>query len=1125
MLRRSLVFLSGLLFILSGTGCDDAPKRPSLFDRRSPEHTGVTFANELTSTPDLNIFNYLYFYNGGGVAAGDLNGDGRVDLYFTANQGPNALYLNQGNFQFREVTDAAGVAGTADWSTGVTMADVNGDGRLDIYVSVVHGIHDLSGHNQLLINQGTDANGVPQFEERAAAYGLDQQSYGTQAAFFDYDGDGDLDVYLLNSSVHREQTYGRSTLREDPSEQAGDRLYENVDSTFVEVTEEAGIYSGRTGYGLGVAVSDLDGNGCPDLYVANDFHEHDYLYYNNCDGTFTEAAKSATGHVSYSSMGVDAADYNNDGRPDVAVLDMLPFEEEVRKTSAGADTKEVYELKRRYGYHHQLDRNTLQLNQGNRRFSEIGLLAGVASTDWSWAPLFADLDNDGRKDLFVTNGIVRRPNDLDYVQYASSKEGMRQLRDVSKEDLSLLERLPEGAAPNFAFRNAGDLTFADSSDAWGLSRSGYSNGAAYADLNNDGALDLVVNNINAPAGIYENRADSLRNHDHLTIRLEGEGVNTYGVGATVRVYQEERTQLLEQMPTRGYQSSVDPRLHAGLGTRPVDSLTVTWPDGRTETRTDVTPNQTITLRQPDATAPGSSSSTAAEEAPLFTTATADTLGIDYRHEENTSYDDFQREPLMPHQLSREGPAVAVGDVNGDGLDDVYLGGAKRQPGALYVQQNSGRFQRSTVNEEVWAEHEKREDVDAVFFDANGDGALDLYVVSAGNEFWGDADALRDRLYLNDGTGSFRHADDALPRTMSANGATVTPGDFDADGDTDLFVGSRVVARHYGKSPTSYLLENDGSGTFRDVTEEAAPALRTGGMVTDAAWTDVLGSDAPELVVVGEWMPITVFENQDGQLVNRTEASGLAETNGWWRSLHAADLDADGTDELVAGNLGLNTRLRATPNEPARLYLNDFDGNGQPDPVLTTYRNGTSYPYAGRDQLLKQIPSLREKYPTYESFGDSRIDDLFPAQKIEEATVKQAYTFASVTVDPQGNGAFAVDSLPSRAQVSPVYGILARDLLGTGARGVMLGGNFYGVRPKQGRYDASYGTVLRGTDDGTWAPVPPPESNLYLEGQVRALRFLRRAAGPPVVLVARNGARPQVVLMRGARDGGMEKSRE
>jgi hypothetical protein len=1092
-------------------GCGGPDPSPPLFDRLDSTRTGVAFANTLDGGPALNILNYLYYYNGGGVAAGDVNGDGRVDLYFTANEGPNALYLNRGDFRFEAVTDAAGVAGTADWSTGATMADVNGDGRLDLYVSVVSGLHGLEGHNQLFINQGPGPDGVPQFEERAAAYNLDQRSFGTQAAFFDYDGDGDLDVYLLNSSVHEEQTYGRSSLRTQKSERAGDRLYENTDSTFVDVTDEAGIYSGRTGYGLGVAVSDLDRDGCPDLYVANDFHEHDYLYYNDCDGTFTEAIERATRHVSYSSMGVDAADLNNDGRPDLAVLDMLPPDEATQNTTAGADTEEIYELKRRYGYHHQLDRNTLQLNRGNRRFSEIGLLAGVAATDWSWAPLFADLDNDGRKDLFVTNGIVRRPNDLDFVDYASRPAVAEQMREIDEGDLSIRERLPPGRAPNYAFRNDGALTFSDSSAAWGLDRTGVSNGAAYADLDNDGDLDLVVNNIGAPASIYENRADSLRAHHFLQVRLKGRPGNTHGVGATVEVYQPGRTQLLEQTPTRGYQSSVPPRLHAGLGTRPVDSLVVTWPNGPVETRTQVPVDTTLTLRRADATAPGpAGASPPFGTAPPLAVMPADTLGIDYRHEENTSFNDFRREPLLPRRLSTEGPALAVADVNGDGRDDVFLGGAKRQPAALYLQGPGGRFRRSAATDSLWRADRLHEDVDAAFFDATGNGAPDLYVVSAGNEFSAGADALRDRLYLNDGTGRFRRARGALPPDMAVNGAVVAPHDFDGDGDTDLFVGGRSVPHEYGKAPRSVLLENDGTGRFTDVTGEGAPGLRRAGMVTDAAWADVRGSAAPDLVVVGEWMPITVFEQRDGRLVDRTEAAGLAGTTGWWNAVRATDLTGDGAPDLIAGNFGLNSRLRAGPETPVELHRGDFNDDGEAEPILTRYSGGTRYPWAGRDRLLGRFPSLEEEFPTYESFGAARLEDLFPAA-VDGATVETARTFASAAATNQGDGTFAVAPLPPRAQFAPVYGVLARDLTGDGRREVMLGGNFYGVRPRQGRYDASYGTLLR-REGGDWAAVPAPESGLYLRGEVRALRRLRGPDGARYVLVARNNARPQVVAL-------------
>jgi hypothetical protein len=1102
--RRSagivLIVLLGLGFI----ACGDTSNRKPLFDRLPARHTGVMFSNDLSPSENLNIVSCPYYYNGGGVAAGDVNGDGLVDLYFTANEGPNALYLNRGGFRFEEVTATAGVAGSSDWSNGVTMADVNGDGRLDIYVSVLHGAHGLEGHNELYINQGSTSSGVPRFKEQADAYGLDYRGYGTQALFFDYDQDGDLDAYLLNASEERRHPIPPGTVRKNKSSSAGDRLYRNEDSTFVDVTEEAGIYSSPTGAGLGVVASDFDGNGCPDLYVANDFFEHDYLYYNNCDGTFTEAIEKATRHVSYSSMGVDAADYNNDGRPDVAVLDMLPFRENILKTSETSDTEQMYRMRRRYGYHHQLDRNTLQLNQGNRRFSEIGLLAGIAATDWSWAPLFADLNNDGLKDLFVTNGIYRRPNDLDFVSYAAG-------RGKSKPWTELVSRMPQEPIANFAFQNDGDLTFSDSTNEWGLGRPGFSSGATYADLNNDGGLDLIVNNVNAPATIYKNRVDSLRDRHYLRVRLRGDGNNTHGLGAKVKIHQGKRTQLFEQMLTRGYKSSVDPRIHVGLGTRPVDSLVVTWPDGAVETRTQVPLDTTLTLRRADATAPAPTPD--AEDSSLFSVATADTIGIDYRHEENTSFDDFQREPLMPRRISTEGPALAVGDVNGDGREDVFLGGAKRQPAALYLQGPDGRFRPSTATDSLWQADQLHEDVDATFFDANGDGHLDLYVVSAGNEFSAGSDALRDRLYVNDGTGAFRRARGALPEGMAVNGGGVAPGDFDGDGDTDLFVGGRSVPGRYGESPRSYLLENDGSGRFRDVTDEVAPGLRRVGMVTDATWADVRGSGAPDLVVVGEWMPITVFEQEGDRLVDRTEAAGLAGTTGWWNAVRATDLTGDGAPDLIAGNFGLNSRLQATPGRPVRLYLNDFNEDGRQDPILTRYSDGVSYPWIRRETLIRRFPSLKDKFPTYEAVGASQIDDIFPTSKVRRATTRIARTFGSAFIEHEDDGTFTVELLPNKSQFAPIYGILIRGFVGDEERDLMLGGNFHGVDPRQGRYDASMGTLLRNDGGVHFTPVPPPNSGIYLKGTVRAIQVVDRGSKGEVVLVARNDARPQILQSR------------
>ena len=1089
------------LVALPALGCRGGEAPPPLFERLAPEATGVTFVNELPEDPEFNILNYLYYYNGGGVAAGDINNDGLPDLYFTSNLGPDRLYLNRGGFRFEDITDRAGVRGPDGWTSGVTMADVNGDGYLDIYVSAVDYL-TMRGRNVLYIN-----NGDLTFTERAEEYGLAHAGYSTQAAFFDYDADGDLDMYLLNHSVHTERGVSSSPQRTPRHPRAGDRLYRNDGGRFVDVSEEAGIYGGVEGYGLGVVASDLNVDGCIDLFVANDFQENDFLYINNCDGTFTESIARAMGHTSRFSMGVDAADFNNDGRPDLMVLDMLPEREEILKTSANAESFNVFELKLRAGYHPQYARNTLQLNRGLGRFSEIGYLAGVYATDWSWAALFADLDNDGYKDLFVTTGIYRRPNDLDYINYVANEAVQASLREgITKESLELLQRMPQIPIPNYAYRNNGDLTFTNVTEAWGLAEPGFSNGAAYVDLDNDGALDLVVNNINAPASIYRNRARELTGHHFLTVVLRGSGANTAGVGARVVIWHDGAMQVAEQMPTRGFQSSVDPRVHFGLGaSRQVDSLLVVWPDGRYQTLRNVPADGVVTLRQEEASGRYWGWKAAAPQ-PLFADATK-AVGLEFEHRENTFYD-YNREPFMPHRLSLEGPALAVGDVNGDGLDDVYVGGAKNQAGRLFIQLRGGGFRASSVA--AFRADSLHEDVDAAFFDANGDGALDLYVVSGGNEFWGEHEALRDRLYLNDGAGNFRRAKDALPDFFE-NGCCVAPGDYDGDGDVDLFVGSRVVARQYGLTPRSYLLENDGTGRFVDVTlEKAGQALAEAGMVSSAAWVDYDGDGDLDLVAVGEWMPVRVFRQENGRFVERTREAGLAGTEGWWNVVAAVDLTGTGRKDLVLGNLGLNSYIRASREEPARLYIQDFSRNGALEQILTVYKGGVSYPIVGRDELVRHIPHLRSRYVTYADFGAARIEDIFSASELEGATIREARVFASSIARNNGDGTFSLELLPTEAQFAPIYAVLPGDFDEDGCTDLLVGGNFYGVTPVRGRYDASYGLYLKGDGTGRLEPVDMEASGLVIEGQVRALEWLRRGDGGRYVVVARNDDRVQVL---------------
>jgi hypothetical protein len=1101
--RRPL--LAAALSLSLAAACRVEPPKPALFELLPPARTGITFENRLPDDSTFTLLDYLYYYNGGGVAVGDVNGDGLPDLYFSSNVGPNRLYINKGNYRFEDVTERAGVQGPAGWKTGVTMADVNGDGRPDIFVSAVN-YRTMHGHNVLYIN-----NGDGTFTDRTHELGLDYDGYATQAVFFDYDGDGDLDLYLQSHSTDTERAIGVAVRRDVRNPRTGGRLYRNDGGHFTDVSAQAGIYASSEGFGLGVVASDLDGDGCPDLYVANDFQENDYLYHNNCDGTFTETITTATKHTSRFSMGVDAADIDDDGRPDLIIADMLPEREEILKTSASSESFNLFNLRLRAGYHPQYARNTLQLNRGGGKFSEIGYLAGVFATDWSWAPLLADFDNDGRKDLFVTSGIYRRPNDLDYINYVGNETVQAELaRGSAAANLRALQHMPQVPLRNHLFRNRGGLSFADVSEEWGFAQPGFSNGAVYVDLNDSGALDLVVNNLNGPAGVYRNHARDENGNGYLTVALKGEGLNTGGIGAKVLVTRRGTTQLVEAMPTRGFLSSVDPRLHFGLGRDSVaDSVTVIWPDRRYQRLRHVAANRLLLLSQKDASGRYDYAHAARADSafrPLFTDVT-DSLAVPYRHVEN-AFNDFDREPLMPRQLSTEGPALTVADVDGDGLDDVYAGGAKWQPGRLLLQQRDGSFRAS--EQPAIAADSIAEDVDAVFLDADGDGHPDLLVVSGGNEFWGTAEQLQPRLYLNDGQGHFRRAPDALPKVFE-NGSCVVVGDFDGDGHPDLFIGGRVVARNYGLSPTSHLLRNDGHGHFTDVTRELAPALSQAGMVTAAAWLDYDGDGRLDLVVVGEWMPVRVFHQEpNGHFAERTAEAGLAGTEGWWNTVTAVDVNGDGRMDLVLGNLGLNSYVRATPAEPARLYVHDFGGNGTLEQILTFYKKGVSYPVAGRDELVRLIPALRSRYPAYKDFGASRIQDIFSPDVLARATVLQAHTFASSIAINDGNGRFALRPLPVEAQLAPVHAALAGDFDGDGRLDLLLAGNFYGVPPSQGRYDAGYGTMLRGLGDGRFEAVELQTMGVALDGQVRHLRRLRSATGGEMIVVARNDDRLQLL---------------
>src|SRR5256714_14227109 len=875
-----LLLLAVSLVALTACERTGQPAQPKLFTLLTPAQTGIQFSNLLPEKPDFNILNYLYYYNGAGVAVGDVDGDGLPDLYFTSNLGANRLYRNLGSYRFEDITDKAGVADSVGWKTGVTMADVNGDGKIDIYVSGVDYL-DEHGGNVLYIN-----NGDGTFSDRTTELGLEHHGFSTQALFFDYDGDGDLDMYLLDHSTHKRREIEARSPGTTAKAAIGDRLFRNDGGHVTDVPGVVGIHDNVDGYGLGVVASDLNDDGCPDLYVANDFQGDDYLYINNCNGSFTESIANATGHTSRFSMGVDAADFNNDGRPDIVSLDMMPEREDILKRTSRLEGWDIYNRRLQAGYHQQFARNMLQLNRGDGRFSEIGFYARIFDTDWSWAALLADFDNDGAKDLFITDGVYRRPNDMDYIDYVSQDAVQRSLGDtITAANLKLLEKMPSVALPNYAFQNNGNLTFTNVAEAWGLAAPSFSNGAAYVDLNNGGNLDLVVNNINAPASIYRNNAREIDGNSYLTVVLKGAGANTQGIGAKLIAKVGAVTELVEQQPTRGFESSVDARPHFGPGkAAKIDSLTVIWPDKHYQVLTDVAVNRIVTISQAEAGGRWSYPSRLSPPSPrlpLFSDVT-DQLGAKFKHEEDRFFD-YNREPLSPQLLSREGPKLAVADVNGDGLDDFYIGGAKGQPGRLFLQQRNGSFRAS--NQPLIAADSVAGDVGAAFFDANGDGSADLIVAGGGNEVSDKAEALKPRLYLNDGRGNFTRARTALPDIFE-NASCVAVGDFSGDGHPDIFIGSRMVAHSYGLIPRSHLLQNDGAGQFTDVTDPMGPQLGEAGMVTSATWIDYDHDGKLDLVVVGEWMPVRVFHQENGKFVERTTEAGLAQTNGWWNSVEA-----------------------------------------------------------------------------------------------------------------------------------------------------------------------------------------------------------------------------------------------
>jgi enediyne biosynthesis protein E4 len=1100
--------------------CKSGSSEPTLFKKLAESETNISFTNKISEDDSLNILDYLYYYNGGGVATGDVNNDGKTDLYFVSNRGENKLYLNEGSMNFKDATKQAGVAGKSNWKTGVCMADVNGDGWLDIYVSVVGNYKGLNGKNELYIN---NKNGT--FTEKAAEYGLDFKGFATQAAFFDYDKDGDLDCYILTHAVHSVSSYDRVSARALRDGEAGDYLFKNqappaprggASSTknspsggrglFVDVSREAGIYGASMGYGLGIVTADINNDGWEDIYVSNDFHEDDYYYINQKDGTFKESVKESFKHLSKYSMGCDVADVNNDGYLDVFTADMHPEDETVEKLSLGEDAYDIYQYKLQFGFYNQYSRNCLQINQKGKYFSDISMQAGVASTDWSWSPLVADFDNDGIKDLFISNGIPRRPNNMDYIKYLSGSIDSTVLKSIPTfgqkiNDKKAIEQMPEGRVPNYIFKGTDGWKFENKSTAWGFDEATVSNGAIYADLDNDGDLDIITNDLGSPAGIYQNQSESInKESNYLKIKLEGNAGNNFGIGAKIYVKNGDKFQYIQQQPIRGFMSSNDPILHFGLGkNQSVDELVVIWADGKMEIKKTVKSNQTIALKQADAQLDGSTFRFENESKPLF--EEIPNL-ITEKHTEN-DYIDFIREPLIPFLASTQSPKLAVGDVNGDGLDDIYQGGARNLAGALLIQKAAGGFTKSI--QPALEKDAICEDNDATFFDADGDKDLDLFIVSGGNEYLEGMVESKDRLYLNDGKGNFTKKEDALPDGLYPNKSCVRSADFDKDGDIDLFVGGHTISSNYGQIPPSFLWVNDGKGKFSNQTPEA---LKNAGMVMDAVWTDIDKDGSQDLIVVGDWMGIKTFLNKNKKL-ELTE-NGLEQKTGFWNGISAGDIDGDGDTDLVVGNLGLNTKYIKQANPRLKMYANDMDGNGMMEQIIAYEKDEKWYPAATRDDLARMAPGLiNNRFPQYSKYAGKQIGELFTKEELNGTNARQyeVNTFESVFIENKGNGKFEIKPLPRETQISKVYKTTLIDIDNDQKPEILLGGNLYGVSTYQGRYDASYGLILKYSKDGFKA-IMPTESGFVLNGEVRDIKSIKTSKGN-LIAVSRNNQMPQV----------------
>ncbi len=1094
--------------ILLSLSCKE--EKATRFKLLDASETGIAFQNTIKENDSINVFQYMNVYTGAGVAVGDIDNDGLVDVYFSGNMVSGKLYRNLGDFKFEDITPSSGVENNR-WGTGATMVDINQDGLLDIYICVSGGAQLSERANLLYINNGVSAiTGKTTFTESAEAYGLADTRQSMQAAFFDYDKDNDLDMYLLVNPAAYEYQVNISKPRElNGQSVSNDRLYRNEgNGKFVDVSMNSGVLI--EGYGLGVGISDINGDDWPDVYVSNDFIGNDILYINQKDGTFKDELTDHIKHTSYAGMGNDVADIDNNGEPDIIVLDMRPEDNERQKLIISSTGYDRFQLMLKAGYNPQYSRNTLQMNQGGGTFSEVGFLSGISSTDWSWSPLLADYDNDGYKDLYVTNGFLRDLGDLDYIHYQGIYDtplGTAAAKTAQKK--KSISELPKADLVNYAYRNKGDMTFEKVSQEWGIRDQSCSNGAAYADLDNDGDLDLLVNNIDRPAFVYQNQSEKDTANHHIRLSLRGKNGNYQGIGTKVKITVKDKSQFYQHYLSRGYESSIDPTIHFGLGKeQQVDLIEVWWPDGTYQSLQNEKADQLVQIHQ-SKTAPNAPPKQGTPLAPYFKEIT-DSIGLSYRHIEDDLVD-FKLQPILPHMHSRVGPGIAVADINSDGLEDFYIGGAHKQSGSLFIQNNNGSF---TTQEALDPEFE---DMGSLLFDADGDGDNDLYVVSGG--VTGLDGSYQDRLYLNDGQGNFSPSI-ALPQ-ISVSGSCVTANDFDKDGDLDLFVGGRVSPGKYPMPVQSYLLENQTNGNPEKVAFKNSGQSVRGweqlSMVTAALWTDYDNDGWTDLIVVGEFMGISFFRNEKGTLVPATDASGLEKTEGWWNSIQGGDFDQDGDIDYILGNLGLNTKYKVSSKEPLCIYASDFDKDGRIDPVMCYYIDGKNQLAHSRDEIIGQINAMRARFKTYRSYAETPFDKSFLPKELKSAHLVKSHTFASSYLENLGQGKFRLNPLPQAVQTAPVEGLVVSDIDRDGKLDVLLTGNSYATEAATGRYDALIGTVLKGDGNGNFKKLPFKLSGFDPHFDGSGLAVLNNANGNTLVLAASNNGPLNAYLLQASAD--------